>query len=644
MIQLIRKLLDSKIGVAAALVFLGLIALAFAGIDVSNSGMFGGVAGGDRAATVGKVKITTSELSRAASRSVEQVRQNQPTMTMQIFLEQNGLDQVLDDLIDRYAIAEYGKQLGLRAGDRLIDSEIANVPAFRGADGNFDNDLYRQVLAQQGLNDKLVRSDIGQGLLAQQVLTPVAFGAVMPGDLVERYTALLKETRKGTIAVIPSETYAPSANPTDAQLKTYYDAHKSDYIRPERRVIRYAVFGADALGDLRAPTEAEIAARFKRDAAQYAASEKRSLTQLIVPTEATAKAILAETAKGTSLAAAAKGKGLATTSVGPIARQALSTQFSKDVADAAFGGAKGAISGPVRSSLGWHLIRVDAVDGTPAKTLDQVRGQIASDLAAEQRRTAVMDLASRLQDEFDGGSSLADAATEVKAKVNETRPLTADGAIYGTRGEKAPEVLTKAISTAFAMEEAEPQLAEIDPGKTFIIFDVKDITPSAAAPLDEIKDTLNAAWKRDQGLAKAKEAADRVLAAMRKGTSAAKAMAAEKKSFPTPDRISLNREQLTQMGERVPAPLALLFSMAEGTVKRLEAPRQMGWFIVQLDNIEPGKVTKDDPMLANVSRELGSVTEREYEQQFRSAARAEIGVTRNDAAIRAVRTQLGGGN
>lgn len=643
MIQLIRKFLDSKIGVIAALVFLGLIAVAFAGVDVTQSGVFGGVAGGDRVATVGKDKISTSELNQSANRAVEQLRQQQqPTMTMQVFLQQNGLEQVLDDLIDRASISNFGHLLGLRAGDRLIDSEITKAPVFRGPDGKFDHQLYLQVLRQQGLSDQFVRDDIRQGLLAQQVTAPVAFGAVMPEDLVLRYAELLKETRKGTIAVIPSAAYAPAADPTEAQLKAYYDAHKSEYIRPERRVVRYAVFGAEALGAQRAPTEAEIAARFKRDAAQYAAKEKRRLTQLIAPTEAAAKAIAAEAAKGTSLATAAAGKGLATTTLGPIDRNALSAQASKEVADAAFGAAKGATTAPVRSSLGWHLIRVDAIEGTPAKNLDQVRGEISAALAAEQRRTAVMDLASRLQDEFEGGSSLADAAKTVNAQVQQTRPLTADGRVYGTAGEQAPAVLGKALATAFSMEEGEPQLAEVEPGKTFLIFDVKDITPSAAAPMAEIKPELAAAWKRSQGLAQAKAAADRVLAAVGKGTPVATALAAEKKSFPTPDTITMNRQQLAQMGGRVPGPVVLLFSMAERTVKRLEAPNQMGWFIVKLDTIEPGKVAKGDPMLAGASRELGNLSGREYEEQFRRAVRVAVGVKRNEAAIKGVRAQLSG--
>jgi len=644
MIQFIRKFLDSKIGVVAALIFLGLIAVAFTGGDVSQSGMFGGVAGGDRAATVGKDKISTSALTQAANRAVDQARQEQPTITMPVFLAENGLERVLDDLIDRSAIAGFARMLGLRAGDRLIDSEIAGMPVFRGPDGKFDQQIYAQVLKQQGLSDQMVRADLAQGLLAQQVMTPVSHGAIMPGDLVLRYAALLKESRTGAIAVIPSDAYAPSAAPTEAQLSAFYNARKNEYVRPERRVIRYAVFGAEALGPERAPTEAEIAARFKRDAANYAAKEKRRLTQLVVPTEAAAKAIAAETAKGTSLAAAASAKGLATTTIGPIDRNALSAQSSRQVADAAFQAAKGAITAPARSGLGWHLIRVDAIEGTPARTLEQVRGEITAALAAELHRTAVTDLAARLQDEFDNGASLADAAKTVKAQVVETQPLTADGRVYGKPAETAPAVLARTLSTAFSMEEGEPQLAEIEPGKTFIIYDVKMTTPAAAAPMNEIKPDLIAAWKREQGLAQAKAAADRVMAAIRKGTPLATALAAEKKPFPTPDKVAMNRQQLAQLGERVPAPLVLLFSMAEGTTKRLEAPQQRGWFIVQLDTIKPGEVAKGDPLLADASRELSALSGREYQAQFLRAVRNTVGVKRNEAAIKAVHKQLSGDN
>ena len=125
--------------------------------------------------------------------------------------------------------------------------------------------------------------------------------------------------------------YAPKADPGATQLNAYYAAHRTDYLRPERRVIRYATFGEEALGTAAQPTEAQIAAQYQRDAAQYQAKQTRTFTQLVVPTEAAAKAVVTEVSGGKSLATAASTKGLATTTVGPVTKSAFAAQASSAV-------------------------------------------------------------------------------------------------------------------------------------------------------------------------------------------------------------------------------------------------------------------------------------------------------------------------
>ena len=49
-------------------------------------------------------------------------------------------------------------------------------------------------------------------------------------------------------------------------------------------------------------------------------------------------------------------------------------------------------------------------------------------------------------------------------------------------------------------------------------------------------------------------------------------------------------EAILLNGARVPPPLGLMFAMAQGPTKLLPAPRNAGWFIVQLKAIEPGKI------------------------------------------------------
>ena len=250
MISIIRRFFDSKLGVPVTLGFLALIAIAFATADITGSSMFGGVSAGARVAVVGDERIGTADLSRAATNALDQARQQNPTLSMAAFLRGDAMNDVLDVLLDRTAIAQFAKVVGLRAGDNLLNSEILDIPAFRGPDGNFSDETYRAVIGQQGLTDAQVRDDLGQGLLAQQLLVPSAFGARMPDKMVAQYASLLLERRKGAIGVIPSTLYEPKAGPTQAQLDAYYQANRADYIRPERRVIRFATFTNEALGEV----------------------------------------------------------------------------------------------------------------------------------------------------------------------------------------------------------------------------------------------------------------------------------------------------------------------------------------------------------------------------------------------------------
>ncbi len=287
------------------------------------------------------------------------------------------------------------------------------------------------------------------------------------------------------------------------------------------------------------------------------------------------------------------------------------------------------------------MLRVEAIDKQPGRTLDQVRGEISTALTAEHRTAALADLTARLEDEFDGGTSLADVAKELNLTLTATAPATADGKIYGKPGETVPPILGRVLSTAFDMEEGEPQLAEVVPGTTFVIYDVSEITASATAPLAEIRDRVAADWKRDEGAKGAKAAADRIMARLAKGTSFADAVAAEKRALPAPQSVNFNREELGRLGN-VPPTLALFFSMAARTTKKLEAPQDQGWYVLHLDQIEPGKVAPNDPMVIDTLRELGSVAGEEYVAQFITAAKREVGVERNEAAIKAVATQLTG--
>lgn len=639
MISFFRRFFQSKIGLGLTLAFLVLIGFAFASMDVSNTGTFGGVAGGDRVAVVGDRTISTSDLTQNVNNALRQARESNPTLSMEAFIAQGGFDDVLDSMISRAALAEFGERIGLRAGTRLVNSEIASAPGFQGVDGSFDVEAFRASLRQRGLTESTVRDDLALSLMARQLILPIGYQAQLPDSMVRTYARLLNETRIGNAAVFPASAFAPRGEPTGEQLQQYYDENRTRYIRPERRVIRYATFTADNISDLPPVTDAQIAARYEADAVLYRAREQRSFTQLVVPTEAAAQAVIDEVEGGVSLEASATSKGLATTQVEDVEQQDYASTASQAVARAGFGAANGSLVGPVRGSLGWYVLRVDEVTRIPARSLAQVRDEIRQTLETERRAEALGELTEELEDHFARGRTLEEAARELGVEIQTTRPLLATGQVYGTN-ETAPQELARVLPYAFEVGEGVAGLDEIVPGQVFLMYDVSQITRSATAPLAEIRDQVIAQWRRDQGMAAAGQAAGRVVQRVENGTSLAEAVAAEEVNLPATQALRISRRQLQQLGQVTRATI-LFFSMAEGTVKRVAVQDQDQWFVVELDDIEVPEAIEDE-IVEGATRQLAQSLGNEYVEQFVAAAQAAMEVERNEAGVNAVREALTG--
>ena len=643
MLQLFRNFFKSKLGLAITLAFVALIAFAFAAMDVGNTGTFGGVAGGDRVAVVGDRTISTSDLTQNANNALEQARQQDPTLSMQGFIAQGGFEQVLDQLISRSAIAEFGQMLGLRAGKRLVDSEITSEPGFRGGDGAFDPEIFRRVLSQRGLSEAIVRDDLALSLMAQQTVVPISYQTRMPRSFARTYAQLLNETRIGSALRLSADAFAPAGNPTSEQLQAYYRENRSRYIRPERRTIRYATFDDSVVSDLPPVTNAQIAARYEADAVLYRATERRSFTQLVVPTQAAAQAVIDEVNAGTSLDASATSKGLATTSISEVEQPDFATTATEAVADAAFEADRGELVGPVRGSLGWYVLRVDSVEQVAARTLAQARDEIRATLEAERTREAINELTERLETEFSRGKTLAQAAQELGLEITTSPPLLATGQVYGQTAP-APPTLARVVSFAFQLDAQEPQITEVVAGETFMIFDVGQITRSAAAPLGEIRSDVVNQWRRDRGMTAAAAAARRIKQRVEGGATLSAAAAAEDVAIEAPQTLRLNRQELAASGQ-VNRATILFFSMAAGTTERVSVEEIDSWFVVKLDEIDTPDLadTEDgEALIEGTASQLASALGEEYVEQFVAAAERSLNVERNEDGIRAVREQLTG--
>lgn len=645
MIQTFRSFFDSKFGVGLTLAFLALIALAFAGGDIAGTGGLGAFSSGSKIASVGDDNITATEMDGHVRRILDRLQRDNQRLTIKEFLANDGLEEVLSFVINNKAGLQWGEKYGIHIGDRLIDSEVAKDPRVQGPDGKFDKLLYQQILSQRQMTDEEFREELAEQLVARQLLGSTAIGLKVPQKIVRRYAAVVTERRKGAIVLLPPAAFAPAAMPNDAEIQAWYASHKADYQLPERRTIRYATYTDAVIKDVPAPNDAEVAARYNAGKAKYAATDKRKLSQVILPTEAAAKQVLADLAGGKTLEVSARSKGLAVAALGSVTKEAYALQSSADAASAVFAAANGKVAGPFKAPLGWIVVRVDGREATPGKSLDQVRPELFKELSELKRRNAIIEFSSRIEDEMSGGASLTDVAKELGLEVLETAPLTPDGSVFGQQGAAAPALLAPVLPTAFQLDgPGSPQLAEVEPGKTFVLFDVGKLTAAAPAPLTEIRARVAEDARIAKGEKAAEAAARKLKAQIEKGVPIGVAVASIGVSLPPVDNVDMDRQKLQQMGQNVPRPLLVLFSTARGKVTLMQGPRQRGWYVVTVTEVIPGQIPENDERLKGLSADLEEAQSGEYGDQMRSAFRGEVGSTRNPENVKKLQSQLLGGN
>lgn len=640
MLAFFRRALSSWLAVG----LLALIMLAFVATGVGAPG--GSLTGGpsaDAVATVGGKPISVNVISERAQTALRQAREQQPALTMPQFLASiGGLNPLVEQSIGATVLSAWAERHGLTASERLIGSEIATFPAFRGATGKFDENAMNALLNQRRMNFNTFHDDVRDELIRRQLLNPIMAGTRAPDGLLRIYAQSLIDKREGVIGLVAASP-AGIAAPTDQQVADYYRGHIARYSLPERHALRYALIGPESVA-LPAPTDAEIAAQYKADAAKYAASETRTIQRVVLPNEAAARAFAAALAKGTGFAQAAAGQGLAAADInaGTVTKDAFAASDGAEIAAAAFALPSGGTTAPVKSPLGWSIARVEAIKAVPARSLEQVRPEIAAALTKKKADDALSKLVQQLEDAVADGANFNEVVAKHKLQVVTTPPLLPNGTAPGDPNFRPdPTIAALLKATADSSADDAPTVETIDQNGHFALVGVASVVAAAPVPLAQIKPRVAEELVFERAVARAKTQAQSLLAKIKSGQAPAAAFQAAGMKAPQP--LSLSQIELSRAGADVPAPIRALFRLAPGKADLVQGPNG-SWFVVKLDRIAPGDA-KMLPMVIGATRsELQRGLGDEYAQQFANAARVEVKVKRNPAALGKLEQDLRSGN
>lgn len=645
MLSVFRRFIHSKFGALFAILFLGVIAAAFVLGDLTNGQFGNAIGGGGTAAKAKGHTLTQAELQDRVQRVFENARRSNPGLQIADFFAQGGGTQVYDQLVASLTLKALADDQGVHISKRLVDAQIAQIPAFQDAAGNFSQDAFRQLLIRERLTEQSLRDDISREILQRQLLGPVGLGVKLSDSMVTPYASLLLEGRQGTVAAIPAVAFLDNKEPTDAQLNDFYKKNAARYTIPEQRRIRYAVIDANRFAQAAQPSEAEISAYYSQNKAAYAAKQSRSIEQLVLPTQAAAKAIETQVKGGKTLAAAAQGAGLAVSTQADQSREALTTSAGKAVADAVYAAKQGDLTAPIRGPLGWLLVRVTAINETPARPIAAVRGDIVETLRAQKEKQLLTDFTGKLEDQVADGGAFDEVVKDNGLKLETSPLLLATGKQVEDSAYTASADIQPLLAPAFAMSaDDDAQLVPITADKRYALIAPGDVVAAAPPPIAKVKDLVSAQYKLNQGNEKAKALAEQIQAKVAKGTKLADAIAQAGVKLPAPQTLGGRRADIMRGQQRPPAEVAILFSMAAGSVKTLPIGQDRGYFVVQLNKIDRGDAKGEPELLKQVSTQLSEVVGQEYGEQFERAAEKQLGVRRNASAVAAVRSALAATN
>lgn len=642
MLSFFRGLSKSWIGTGLMILVLLMIVAGFAMQDVRSvfSGNFGMSQG--TLVKIGSEPVSERDLDGAMKRALNEARQQNPEATYEFVARQ--FDAILDSLIDEHALVAFAADHGFVLSKRLIDKEIAELPQTKGLDGKFSEQAYAAFLQQQQLTDADVRRLLQVAMTQRLVLAPAAVEAKVPVGIARPYATMLLEGRQGQLSVIPAEAFRAGLNPSDGDLQSFYARNRPRYTVAEQRVLKIAKIGPETVAGL-VPSEAEIAAYYKANQANYAGSETRVISQILSQDKKIADAAAARARSGASFVDAAKlaSQTAEDISIGPQTRAEFAGLAGQAVANAAFGAAKGAIVGPVRSDLGWHVIKIDDIRGAAGKSLAEVRGEIAAQLTDAKRTNGLTDLVAKVEDQIAGGASFAEAVGAAKLPVVTTPPVNAGGAARGDAAYKFPAGMEPVLKAGFAMSpDDDPEVVTLPNDTGYAIVAVDRVIEAAPAPLAEIKDKVREDWIHRKASDRARAVASEIAAKVARGVAMDKAVAEAGVPLPPVEPISARRIQISQADASAIAPLRMLFSLTQGKSRMVADPTDRGYFVVKTDKIVPGNALSAPGLITQTQQEFQRALSEELGQQMLAAMKAEQGIKRNEEAIAAAKRRFSG--
>ena len=572
-------------------IILALIILSFVLTGVGNY-LIGG--SGDYAAKVNGQTIERAQLEQAfqseRSRMQQQLGDQFSALAGNEGYMQQMRRQVLSQLIDNMLLDQYAKKLGLAVSDDQIKDAIRKAPYFQ-TNGQFDNAKYLDLIGRMGYTADNFAQSMRQQLVNQQVIQ--AFGEsgfVLPSES-QAMAALVLQERDVRLATIDLKALQAKQSAGDDELKAYYDQNKNSFIAPEQVKVSYIPLDAASMQDKVKVSEEDINAYYDQHKSSYGQPERKNYSVIQLKTEAEANAALDELKKGADFATLAKEK-----STDIISRRTggelgwLEPETTADELKQANLTEKGQLSGVVKSSVGYLIVRLNAIEPEKLQPLSEVHDAIAKQVQQEKAVDAYYALQQKVSEAATSDNeSLASAEEAAGVKAAQSDWFTRDNIPAALNFKPVVQAI---FDGSLIGENGAPgsnsDVITVDGDRAFVVR-VSGHKPEGIEPFDQVKDRVAELVKRNKALQAAKLQGEKLLVELKQGKGD-EAMKVAGLSFGAVQKMARAPED-SQLVESV---FALPHPQDGKPVYGMSQDRQDNVVLIALDAVKPGTLPEDE--------------------------------------------------
>jgi peptidyl-prolyl cis-trans isomerase D len=541
---------------------------------------------------------------------------------------------VLNQLINKQLLSDEIKHANFTISDVQLATYVTGMPEFQ-KEGKFSQELYDQTLAQNQLTPTRFEAGMRADMLAQQAQDGITKLGFISNARADNALRLTNQQRVVTVSEIKTKDFVSQVTVTPAQVKAYYDMHKSKLMAPEQVKIEFLSMSAVDFMRSVSVDDAEVKKFYEENSAKFQSNEQRRASHILIAfgVSATPEQKQQAKAKAEEILVAIKkdpksfealaiknsqdpGSAVKGGDLGSFARGAMVKSFE----DATFSMKVNQISELVESEFGYHIIKVTEITGLNSD-FNSLKPQIKGDLMFQKAQEEFVKQAEIFSNAvYEQSGSLQPAAKTFGGEVQKSDWLSREsGAKFFKNNEK---IMSLVFSDEVLKDKRNTEAVEISPNN-LVSARVIEYKPATARNYDEVKDGIEALLKLEAASKLAISKGESALKNLREGKDVADIewipeVTVDRKNAQGLTELAMSQAFKTN-AEKLPAYSGL-------------ADSKQGYLLVKVIKIDALMPT-DTEMQKVAKTELNAALASEYLAAYKQSLREKAKVTVNEKVL-----------